>query len=109
MARLDVNLRHRLIVDSHLQALVFGQLLIVALADTVEAASLIPGSVVECAVVALMLPACDLEAREEIVQFLDVPFKLISLRRALVFDDASALFVLATTTRIVPEHQRVRR
>ena len=109
VARLDVNLSDWLTVKRHLKALVFGQLLIAALAGTVETTTFLPGRIIECAVVPLVLPASELEARKELVQFLDVAFKLLSFRGALVFDDPAALFVLTTTSRVIPQDQRVRR
>src|SRR5262249_16099574 len=109
MARLDVDLGDWLTVDSHLQELAFGQLLIVALTDTVLPASLLPGSVIERTLIAFVAAACELAAPKDLVQLLDITFELLGLMRSLVLDDASPLFVLTATSRIVPEHQRVRR
>jgi len=42
-------------------------------------------------------------------QLLDVTFELLRLCRALVFDPASLLFALTATSRVIFQHQRVRR
>src|SRR5262245_5646938 len=102
MARLDVDLYDGFAVDRHPVALLFFQLLVTAVARTVEATTLLPRLVIENADVAVVFTSGDFEAREKLVQFPNVAFEPLSLRRApVVLNDRPAFSVAASSRGVV--------